>query len=571
MPPSTRRKTTRKILIGIFIFLLIVAIAFQVFIDRWLEPVIHSRLKTLIVSGSDSLYTFQLDDINVNFWASSVEITNLHIHVDSLHYAQREKAGTLPALTSEISVSKGSINDIMLLQLVLKKKITIGSITSKSAGITLSRHFRKSDKKINTDNEPLWKLLQPDIQAININRIMLNDINLTYSNADSARAFHWKFEHCSATIDNTKVDSLAFADTTRTLYTKDISILFNKIKLQTSDALYAIEAKQLRYSSKSQSLIADDLKLNPVLGQQAFYKKIGYDKDRFALNFPKLEFINFRLPLFIKRNIISADTIEMTKPRVSVYKDRTAPADMRSKYGKYPQQLLSKLSFIIQVKQVKVTDGLVTYTEKNQKTKMEGKLIFQNLHGKITNLTNDDEWIANNSKCIADLHGTFMDRSSIHSIFTFYLNQAKGGTFEVKADMEKVNAAELNPITLPLAQATVKSFDIKELHYYIKGNDRTGIGNLSMVYNNLEIELKKVDEDNGKITNKGLASFLVNRLVVYPDNPMNNSERKAVNVRTERIPHKSFFNLVWKTLYASVKDITIRIDSLKKDKSKKKK
>lgn len=571
MPPSPRNKRIRNILIGFFVFLLLLAIAFQVFIDRWLEPVIKKRLATLIVSGSDSLYAFQLDKINVNFWASSVEVTNLHINVDSLHYAQREKAGNLPALTSEINLSKGSINDIMLLQLVFKKKITIGTILSKNADITLSRHFRKSDKEIDTVNQPLWKLLQPDIQSIFIDRILLNDINLNYSNADSAKAFHLKFEHCSATVDNTKVDSAAAADTSRILFTKDISILFDNIKLQTPDALYGIEAKQLRYSSEKKLLAADDFKLHPVLGQQAFYNKIGYDKDRYALDFPKLELINFQFPQWINRNTLSADTIEMTKPRINIYKDRTAKPDMRSKYGKYPHQLLQKTPFAIHVKQVKIIDGTVTYTEKNEKTAMEGKLIFQNLNGKITNVTNDDEWINANPKCITDLHGIFMDRSPIHSVFTFYLDDVKNGSFEVSADMEKVNAAELNPITVPLAQASVKSFDIKELHYYIRGTERTGIGNLLMTYNNLEVELKKVNDDNGKIKDKKLVSFLVNKLVVYPDNPLNGKERKAINIRTDRIPNKSFFNLIWKTLFASVKDIAIRIDSLKKDKSQKKK
>jgi len=38
-----------------------------------------------------------------------------------------------------------------------------------------------------------------------------------------------------------------------------------------------------------------------------------------------------------------------------------------------------------------------------------------------------------------------------------------------------------------------------------------------------------------------------------------------------RIPNKSFFNLVWKTLYASAKDIAIRIESMKKDKAPAKK
>ena len=565
------KKRTRNILIGIFIFLVTVAIAFQVFIDRWLEPVIHNRLKTLIVAGSDSLYNFQLGNINVNFWGGSVELTDLHIKVDSQQYAQKEKAGTLPAMTSEINLEKGLISNVRLLQIVLKKKISIGTILSKSADITLSRHYRKTKEKLATNNKPLWKLLEPDIKSLEIDQILLNDINLNYFNADSAKAFHFKFEHCSATIDDTKIDSTAAADTSRMLFTKDIAIFFNDINLQTPDAFYQIEAKQLRYSSQKQSLAADDFKLNPVLSQQEFYKKAGYDKDRFALDFQKVEFINFQLPLWINRNIISIDTIGLTKPKIHVYKDRTAPADMRSKYGKYPHQLLSKAPFTIHTKQVKVEDGLITYTEKNKKTELEGKLIFQNLEGHISNLTNDDEWIKGNPKCIADIHGVFMNHSPVRSVFTFYLDKTENGIFEVNADMEKVNAPELNPITLPLAQATVKSFDIKELHYHINGSERIGTGNLSMLYNNLEVELRKVDEDNGEIKKKGLVSFLINKLVVYPDNPTKDKERKAVNIRTERIANKSFFNLVWKTLFAAVKDITIRIGSLKKGKAQKKK
>ncbi|MGC4035555.1 MAG: hypothetical protein QM764_06300 [Chitinophagaceae bacterium] len=560
------KKRTRNILIGIFIFLVLAAITFQVFIDQWLEPVIKSRLKVLIVSGSDSLYDFQLGNIDVNFWGGSVELDSLHIKVDSAHYAQREKAGTLPALTSEINLAKGSISGIGLLQIVTKKKISIGTILSKGADITLSRHYRKSKGKLKTSNDPLWKLLEPDIKAIGVDHILLNDINLNYFNADSAKAFHFKFEHCSATIDDIKIDSSATNDSSRILFTKDISVLFNNIKLQTPDALYAIESKQLRYSSQKQIVAADEFKLHPVLSHAEFYKKVGNDRDLYNLNFEKLEFINFQLPNFINRNLISADTLSLTKPQIHIYKDRTQPADMRSKYGKYPHQLLMKAPFFINVKDIKVKNGLLTYTEKNQKTSMEGKLIFQDLSGGISNITNEDEGIKINPKCVADIHGVFMNKSPIHAVFTFFQDKAETGNFEVSADMEKVNAEELNPITLPLAQASVKSFDIKELHYHIYGNERWGSGNLSMLYNNLAIELKKVDEDNGEIKKKGLLSFLVNKLVVFPDNPSNKKERKALNIRTERIPNKSFFNLVWKTLFASVKDVAIRIDALKKKK-----
>jgi len=268
--------------------------------------------------------------------------------------------------------------------------------------------------------------------------------------------------------------------------------------------------------------------------------------------------------------MLTIDTISMISPVISVYKDRTAPADRRSKFGKYPHQLLQNAPFIIRVKAIHVSDARVTYTEKNQESKREGKLVFQKLRGLITNVNNDPEDLVKNSKCVADINGLFMDHSPIHAVFTFHLNQANTGAFEVSADMEKFDAAQLNPISLPLAQASVKSFDMRELHYYIKGTEKSGVGNLRMLYNNLEVELKKKDDD-GKMKKKGLLSFLVNKLVVYPDNPMKGKERKAVNIQTDRIPNKSFFNLVWKTLYASARDIAIRIESLKKDKSSAKK
>ena len=567
-----RGKRTKKILIGICVFLLLLAISFQIFINRWLSPVIHKRLETLIVAGSDSLYNFQVDKINVSFWSSSVTVTNLHIHVDSIHYAQREKAGNLPALTMELHLTKGSVSDIRLLQLAINKKISIGTILSKEAAITLSRHFRKSKQDLNNSrDQPLWKSLQPDIHSIKIDRILLNDINLNYSNADSAKAFRWKFEHCAATIDDTRVDSASAADKSRILFTKDISIIFNNIKLRTPDALYAIESKQIHYSSAQKTLEAEDLSLHSVFNRQSFYNKVGYDKDLFTLNFPKLKLSDFELPFWIDRNMISAGTLEFTKPAINIYKDRTQRPDERSKYGKYPHQLLKKAPFTINIKQIKVTDGLLTYTEKNEKTERDGKLIFKNLKGTVTNVTNDDGEIKSNPTCVADIRGTFMDRSPIHSVFTFYLNQSDKGVFEVSADMEKISAEQLSPITVPLAQASVKSFDISKLHYYIKGSETAGVGNLTMLYKNLDVELKKVDDDNNKMKDRKFLSFIVNKLVIYPENPMKDKERKATGIHVDRIRNKSFFNLVWKTLFASVKEITIRVDGLKKDKSQKKK
>jgi hypothetical protein len=557
-------KRTRKLLISACIALVALAVSFQVFIDRWLRPVIKERLETLIVTGSDSLYNFQSDDIDVSFWRSAVTITNLHIKVDSVRYTQREKAGNLPALTVEINLAKGAATDIRLLRLALDKKISIGSILSKNADITLSRHFRKSNKKPeNTPDIPLWKLLHPDIRSIKIDRIILNDINLNYSNADSATAFHWKFEHCSASIDDTKIDSISTADTSRILFTKDIAIIFNNVKLQTPDALYAIEAKRIHFSSQKEILVAEDFQLHTALSRQATYRKLGYDKDLFSLQVPKFTLKNFQLPSWINKNSLHIGTLELSRPSVHVYKDRTVKNDSRPKTGKYPHQLLAQAPFTIHVGQVKVSNGVVTYTEKNQKSEKEGKLVFQKLEGTINNITNDEHEIKKNARCVADIRGLFMDQSPLHTIFTFYLDKTGEGLFDLSADMANISAAELNPVTIPLAQTAVKSFDINRFHFFMKGSESKGTGTLSMTYRNLNVELQKINEDH-TLKEKKFLSFIINKLVIYPENPMKDKERKATGIIEKRKPAKSFFSLIWKTLFASTKEITIRMGDLKK-------
>src|SRR5690242_14761821 len=97
----------------------------------------------------------------------------------------------------------------------------------------------------------------------------------------------------SALLDNTKVDSASSGDTSRILFTKNIFLQLIDTRLQTADGLYAIESKKLEYSSLSGEVNIDSFRFRPLMGIQAFYKKVGLDKDRFNLNFPKIKMVNF--------------------------------------------------------------------------------------------------------------------------------------------------------------------------------------------------------------------------------------------------------------------------------------
>src|SRR4029079_16429021 len=97
--------TAASILLGLFIVLV-------VFVDRFIEPILKDRLHTLIIQGSDSLYTYSLGNLKANFYGGNVEVQNLQIQVDSTRYESLRKRNALPSLTMQLSLERGKVKGV---------------------------------------------------------------------------------------------------------------------------------------------------------------------------------------------------------------------------------------------------------------------------------------------------------------------------------------------------------------------------------------------------------------------------------------------------------------------------
>jgi len=568
--PNSSQSRFWKFLKGLVTVLLILVVlgivGLQVYIHRYFEPLVMKRLNAVIVKGSDSLYSFHLAKLDINFWGKTVELDSLFIQVDSTHYSRLAKQKELPSLTAEVILDKGAITGIQLYPLIFKRQIVLDQIVSENAKVILSRHFRTDREQDSVSAEepaiPLWQSLQPDINNIAIDRIVLDNLNLSYKNADSATAFRWDFENCDAIIQSVRVDSSSAADTTRILYTKDISIAFNDVNLRTTDSLYEIKAAQIAYSTQKNSVLIDSFKLRPLLEPVAFYKKRGMQGDYFNIGLDHFKIYGFHLPRWINDNTLDVDSMHMSNPDIRIYSDKTAPPDNSSKVGKYPHQELSRLPFNLNVHVLKMENANISYREHSALTGETATLPFTALEGTITNLTNDQEAIARDNVCKAKFTGNILSRGNISALFSFYLGSSNG-EFAVDASVTRLDAAQLSPVFSALAKVDIESVNISRIDYHLKGSNYVGIGNVRMLYDDLKIVLTK-EKKNGKTKKRRLLNFLVNNIVTYDSNPNKKGERQANGVRYQRVASKSFFNLVWKTMFEGMQDIIMRVDIGKK-------
>lgn len=552
---GTKRRWVR-IMAGAVAGAIVLATVAIYFANQFVTPLLRSRLHTLIIQGSDSLYRYQLGGLNANFFGGNVAVENLQIRVDSNRYRQLRAAQALPPLTMQLDLQRGYIKGLSVFRFLLGKRIHISEIGSLEANVRLSRHVRPQEGPRN--NLPLWKAIQPVIKSIQIDRINLDGVKLLYRNADTSESVKLQFDRCEARFEDIRIDSVAAADTARLGFARYVKLNFHDLKFRTPDSSYKMKAESIVYSSKNRYLELSGFKLQPTLEQEDFYKGINEGLSRYEVEFQKAWFTNLRLDQFINNNIILADSGVMLQPELKIYADRTLQGEYQSKYGGYPHQKLLTAAVAINVKGIRFADASVRYTERGAKSAKEGTLDFTRMQVQVGNITNLPAAIKENAVCTATMDARIFETTPLQARFQFYLDSSEG-EFAVTGNVKNLGAAQLNKVAVPLGNAELKTGLIQNLDFNIRGDNYNGRGTVNMQYQNITVALRKVDEETGAVTTQKFLSKLLNRFTLHPGNPGEDGVlRTGRPVVYARPSTKSFFATIWKTIFKGMQDVMLK-------------
>jgi hypothetical protein len=209
------------------------------------------------------------------------------------------------------------------------------------------------------------------------------------------------------------------------------------------------------------------------------------------------------------------------------------------------------------IKGLKVLNGKITYKEKGEKTGKEGELMLGNMNAVVSNITNNADLIQKNDKCIASITAKIFDVSPINVNFTFFLKSTQG-EFTAQGKVSGLKASQLNKVAIPLANTELTALNIELLQFQMQGDDFSTRGKVQMRYKDLAFILRKTDEESGATKTKKFLTKIVNKFVIYPANPVNGQERIANDVTYARTSSKSFFGVVWKTIFFGMQNIMMK-------------
>lgn len=559
--PSTpfmmkKQKTYLRTALFTFLAVLLLLAAIMAADARYMAPLLRSQLHTLIVKGSDSLYTYSLGELKASLFGGRVEVKNLIINLDSIKYRQLAAQGELPPITMELDMDKGEISGVSVWNLLFYKKLVVQKIATGDANIRLFRH-RDNTGAGTRSKTPLWKAIQPTIKSIAVKNIQLDGVKLLYRNADTTSSIKLQFDTCHAEFSNLLIDSVAYSDTSRVGFSEDVSFRFRDLKFRSPDSMSKMKAEVITYSSKTKVVEIVNFKVQPTREEKKdFYAFVQKQEEMKVITISKAKFSNFQLHRFINSNTIDADTVLLQEPVIQIYVDKTYPAVFRNKIGRYPHQLLMGAGARINVRAVEFRHAALSYTEKAATTKMEGTLSFGDLNLSATNVTNDPAVIAANSMCIVTAKGTILGKSPIEMKLTFHLDAANG-RYDASGSIAGVDAAQLNVIALPFANTEFRTFNINRLHFNIAGNDLEAKGTIGMTYSNLFLVLRKTDKETGITQTNKFLTKIVNKYTLHASNPAPGEAERTAQTVWLRLSSQGFFGVLWKTIFGGMQNIML--------------
>ncbi|MEO5984183.1 MAG: hypothetical protein ABIP80_01680, partial [Ferruginibacter sp.] len=314
----------------------------------------------------------------------------------------------------------------------------------------------------------------------------------------------------------------------------------------TKDKLYKISLGAFKIDKGLSEVAISKISMIPQISETQFMARRRLQGDYYELQFNNVNVTGVDINLLSRNGDLVGQEISL-EPVIKVYRDLTLPQDTAVKVA-YPNHALQKLKSIVDIKRARFTNGYVSYRERGAISKQVGQIFFDKLSGSIVNVSNK-----NKADMILAADAKFMGVSNFTTQWMIPFNTQP---FSVKGKLGAIDPTVLNAALEPQGMASVKRGNIYSYDFQIKGSGYNAITVSKLVYDQLKIELLKKNNYKNELEKKSALSFLAN-ILIKDANPPNGS--RIISGDYTREISKSFFNLLWKSMFVSLqKTITGR-------------
>ncbi len=538
-----------KILFTFLLVVLGIVLIFALIVNQYWSPILAKKVKNIVLTSSDSLYTIDFSDAKLHVLKGEIDIYNITLKPDTAVYNRRLKNHVAPNNLIELRVKRLVLSHIHPFNLYFHHKLDIEQVTLREPTIKLSYQLNHTKDTVIKDRRTTWQKISKALQSIHIGQIALNDVKLKYEDYSGNKVDVSELKELNFSATDLLIDSATQTDKSRTLYCKDISTELNNYTGHTPDKLYSYNIRYMSLSTQARKLIIQGLDLRPV-NLDTFLKTTK--QDCFTIHLDTIQFNRFDFALYQKYRILNTSNIKLSHGSLEVINNANKPLDSNN-VKTFPNYLLQHLKSEVNIDTIQANHIDVAYSETGKKSHKSGTVTFNKASGTFLNVTNNKLALQQNNICTAKLSSYFMNRGKLDAFFTFNLTDSNL-SYSYKGNLGAMDIKSVNTAIMPLALVKVNTGKLKELTFDIKADNRHSRGSVTLLYNNLKVTVLKADSITQRLKRLTIASLFANIMILKHDNPDSpNQEPRVSSVNYIRPNNFAFFKTIWHTLLTGIK------------------
>lgn len=479
--------------------------------------------------------------------AGALHVKNIGIAPDTSVYHQMVLDKHDPPVLLRLTVPELNILGVKTPKALFKKEIEGAKVEIDGATIEILTDPSRKDTSAYNPAGDLTKQLLGKLLQIKVDTVLITHANVVVRNIHTGDEIV-SSKDVSFLFSDVLIDSTTGKDSSRILFARSLDMSCDRIALPLRNKKYKLDVGGLKFTSHNNALSVHQVRIIPQLPENEFAYSFPVQKDRYDFLLEDISLLAIDRASLWRKELV-ADEMTVGKSSFKVYRDLSRPPDSTSKVGKYPQQLLMRLPFPVNIKRLIFEHSFIEYKEKNAKSESAGRLQFFDANATLTNVTNRKKDIARDNKCVLKFRASIFNKTPVEARLVMLLNDPHG-KFSIEGDIGSIDVTALTPLTQPMGLARMEKGTIHKLHFDITGTDSASDGSVLLLYDDLKISLLKKDKEEGTLNKKVLVSLFANFVI---KNSNSGENPRVADVHFDRIRNKSFFNLIWKTIFTGIK------------------
>jgi hypothetical protein len=476
--------------------------------------------------------------------------------VKKIHFMGKQKQ----LLFDQISVNRFPNEQANGIRLLDAQKLTLN-------GINTNEIVKNKNIAVDTilcNNITIYELPVENLKTVNVKPSKGND-STGFSNVYGVYMKHLHFPkvtfipfaksnysvgNISIQVNEVRAGQVKSLETHPMNFTKEAEVTVDRFSLQSKDGSYNYYFNNMWINSMQKEMKISSFTVVPVAPEKEFANKFHYQTDRYDVNVSGILLKNIDMNSLLDKRLDASELV-ITNAKTKIYRDLHKPLEHKSNVGNYLSQLLLKFDQPVNISKATVNNAFIQYRENEIISDSIGEVIFANSSFNISNITNIPSEIQKNNELNISFQTKVFGSIPLDGNFKFILN-SNNGDFIVNGHTPGFDLPMLNRVSVPMALINIKSGKVNSIDFHFTGNNTSAKGKFIMKYEDLKVDVLKRDKNTNKVKKRGLVSLAAN-LVVQNKNP-GGSGLRIMNPQFDRNIYKSFFNLVWKTIFTGMKE-----------------